>query len=99
LLATFSHQPLAMSALALASSYRALLTQPTVKDPFQSPASHLLARFDHLLFQVLQVSFAQILYLRENPFQFFLNRCSHCLFPLLIRFPLGSLLSGLLFYR
>src|SRR5437763_9922892 len=31
----FSHHPLAMSALPLASSYRALLTQATVKDPFQ----------------------------------------------------------------
>src|SRR6266700_3373252 len=35
----------------------------------------------------------------EDPFHCFLNRCSHCLFPLLIRFHLGSLLSGRLFYR
>src|SRR5947209_3272840 len=34
-LAAFSHQPLAMSALPLASSYRALLTKATVQDPFQ----------------------------------------------------------------
>ena len=98
-LGPFSYQPLAMSATPLAPGYRALLTEPTVQDSFQQATSHLLARCDDLLFQVLQVSFAQVLHLREKPFQFFLDRCSHCLFPLLIRFHLGRLLSGLLFYR
>ena len=88
-----------MSAAPLAPAHRTLLPQPTVQHSFQQAASHLLARFDHLLFQVLQISFAQVLHVREKPFQFLLDRCSHCLFPLLIRFHLGSLLSGLLFYR
>src|SRR6266702_8133978 len=99
LLGPFSYQPLAMSATPLAPGYRALLTEPTVQDSFQQATSHLLARCDDLLFQVLQVSFAQVLHVREKLFQSLLDRCSHCLFHLLIRFHLGRLLSGLLFYR
>ena len=99
MLGTFSYQPLAMAATPLAPGHRTLFTQPTVQNAFQQAPSHLLARLDDLLFQVLQISFAQVLHVREKPFQFLLDRCSHCLFHLLIRFHLGSLLAGLLFYR
>jgi hypothetical protein len=44
-----------MSATPLASRGWTLPTQPTIEDPFQQGASHLLARFDHLLFQVLEL--------------------------------------------
>ena len=67
----FAHQPLAMSAPPLAPGHRASLSQPTVQDARKQAASHLLARLDDLLFQVLQVSFAQLLHVREKLFQFF----------------------------